>query len=120
MKHLQFITVILVYLLTFTTSSASERAQYCEILPVGNQYSTLANPLVCSVYFVKSKEQNVHYTGKYKIKNRATASDTSSALKVPFLTKSTLFTILTDRLIYGIAVIYLLQRHCYLHLYQLF
>lgn len=120
MKHLNLLYVFLLLLPAFTADSASGRSPEPSCaghLKTG--FISFDNTLITSAFVIKYKELDVHFKFKSKVKYRATASE-SDALNIPYSTKSALFTIFKNSLIYGIEVIYQIQRHNYLHLYQLF
>ncbi|WP_417941182.1 hypothetical protein [Flavobacterium sp. RS13.1] len=66
-----------------------------------------------------NKEIHIHYAVKKKIKFRATTSEYTT-LRPPYYSNLIKFRNYKKSLIYGIASIYQIQRHTYLHLYQLF
>ncbi|PBJ07978.1 hypothetical protein [Flavobacterium sp. ACN6] len=125
MKYIKLISVFLLLLLAFTTGSASGRSPetaasaHLKAVQFKSDFISFDTTLVSSLFSMKYKELDVHFKFKSKIKNRATASE-SDALNIPYNTKSALFTTFRNSLIYGIEVIYQIQRHNYLHLYQLF
>lgn len=120
MKYLKLLYVFLILLPVFTAGSASGRSPEPSCaghLKTG--FISFDNTLITSAFVIKYKELDVHFKFKSRVKNRATASE-SDALNILYSTKPALFTIFKNSLIYGIEVIYQIQRHNYLHLYQLF
>lgn len=120
MKHLKLLTAFLVFLLSLTASSASGKLPESAVHgDKTSAFSTFGKHLEYSFTLLNSKDLDVHYKFKNKVRYRATASE-SSALDLPYITKPAHLTLFKSRLIYGISVIYHIQRHNYLHLYQLF
>lgn len=119
MKQLKYISVILLLLLAFI--SKAEINKY----PFGLQKIKLQNSFIISkTNFISKpllayKDANVREIVKKKIRYRATTSE-SSTLRTPYLIKLMHFKAFKNRLIYGMSSIYHIQRHTYLHLYQLF
>jgi len=118
MKQFKIISIILLFLLTFISRAAINK--YPSDLKKFNSqksFTTSKNSLTSVLAFTKDKD--VRFTVKKKIKYRAITSE-SSTLRIPYLTKLVHFKIFKNRLIYGIVAIYQIQRYAYLHLYQLF
>lgn len=76
--------------------------------------------LLLSSDLSSSKVLKVHYVVKKKIKHRATTLEQSTLKSPPYFSDLVNFKLYKKSLIYGIASIYQIQRHTYLHLYQLF
>lgn len=120
MKQFKLISIILLFLLTFI--SRAEISKYpSDLKKIKSQksFTTSKISLISTSVLAYAKDKDVHFTVKKKIKYRAITSE-SSTLRTPYLIKSTHFKIFKNRLIYGIVAIYQIQRHAYLHLYQLF
>lgn len=120
MKQFKFIAIILLFLLAF--KSGAEFYKYSAksaLSQTEKKFTSTETSQVSSSSLLMSKDLDVHFTVKKKIKYRATTSG-SSTLKTPYYSKLVHFKIFKNRLIYGIATIYLIQRHTHLHLYQLF
>lgn len=119
MKKLKLIAVILLFLLAFISGSGFSKYSVEPVL-FDDQLSPLSSEK--SVFSAKTfdykKDADVSIIKK-KIKYRATTSE-NSTLRAPYFTKLVQFKIFKNRLIYGIATVYQIQRHNYLHLYQLF
>lgn len=119
MKNTRFTCAVLLFLLFFIRSTESYQYHY-EQAPLQGQCTYTAEEIPqFSSSDSASKDLDIHYTVKKKIKYRATTLD-SSTLKAPYHTKLVHFTIFKDALIYGLASAYQIQRHTHLHLYQLF
>lgn len=69
--------------------------------------------------YSSSKNLEVHYKLKKKIKNRATTLE-QSTIRAPYFSNLINFRLYKKSLFYGIASTYQIQRHTHLHLYQLF
>lgn len=120
MKHLKFISLILLFLLSFLGST--EFYKYpCELSHSQYQGDLLALdlPQVESSYLSMSNDMDIHFVAKKNLKNR-TANTASSILKNLYHIDLVSFKVLKNGLIYGIATIYQVQLHSHLHLYQLF
>lgn len=120
MKHLKFVSLILLFLLSFLGST--EFYKYpSELSHSHTQDALLAldTPQLESSYLSMSNDVDIHFVVKKNLKNR-TAHIVSSILKNPYYTDLISFKILKNGLIYGIADIYQVQLHSHLHLYQLF
>lgn len=121
MKHFKFFCLILLLSLSFVRSTEPNRYQ-----PELSDYCTPDNvsadeiPYLSSDYFSISKNLEIHFIVKNKIKHRAVTSDSSTILKTPFFSKLLHFKILENKLIYSIKTFYQIQCHTHLHLYQLF
>lgn len=115
MKHLKFISVILLFLLSF--SASSEFYNYHGEL----SSSPTSNIVLDSVSSTLSMSNDVemHFVVKKKMKTRV-ASSYSSIIKNYFYTKLIHFKTLRNTLIYSITTIYHNQGQTHLHLYQLF
>ncbi len=119
MKPGKFLYVVLLSLLCFFRGTE----KYA--LPVElNPCITLDNveaddALHFSSDFSTSKTIDLHCIVKKKIKGRATTLE-QSTIRVPYFSNLVNFKLYKKSLIYGIAKIYQVQRHTYLHLYQLF
>lgn len=119
MKKTKFTCILLLFLLLFIKSTESNKyhagpdmcKNLCEL--------TTADIPQFSTDDVHSKEIQIHYVVKKKMKFRATNLD-SSTLRPPYYSNLIKFRNYTRSLIYGIASIYQIERHTYLHLYQLF
>lgn len=120
MKQFKLISIILLFLLTFISRAAINK--YPSDLKKFNSqksFTTSKNSLISTSVLAFTKDKDVRFTVKKKIKYRAITSE-SSTLRIPYLTKLVHFKIFKNRLIYGIVAIYQIQRYAYLHLYQLF
>lgn len=118
--HYKFIYVILVLLLSFFRSTETynrHHSELCNIVVLDTVSSD--GTLLLSSDLSSSKVLKVHYVIKKKIKHRATTLE-QSTLKTPYFSDLINFKLYKKSLIYGIASIYQIQRHTYLHLYQLF
>lgn len=119
MKSTKFSFIILLFLLLFIRSTESYK-YHSEPKSVEYQYNYTAEEISqFSSSDLAAKKLQIHYTVKKKIKYRATTSE-NSTVKPPYCSNLVKFTLYKRRLIYGIASIYQIQRHTYLHLYQLF
>lgn len=120
MKQFKFISVILLFLLAFLS-----RAEFSKDISVLKTLKSQGNFITSKKKFVSlsalsnTKGHDAKFIVKKKIKYRAITSE-STALPTPYLIKLVHFKIFKNRLIYGIASIYQIQRDTYLHLYQLF
>ncbi|PIF71224.1 hypothetical protein CLU99_1989 [Flavobacterium sp. 2] len=120
MKQIKFISVILLFLLTFTSSAEYFKHPSEFSVCHGQDFlSTSEIPEVLPSALIISKDLDIHFIVKKKMKSRAVSSD-SNILKSLYFTKLVHFKVFEDSLIYGIANIYQIQRHTHLHLYQLF
>ncbi len=119
MKNTKFTCIILLFLLLFIRSTESNKLHaeqnlyknFCE-LTTADIPQFLSSDLL-------NKEIHIHYVVKKKLKFRATTSECST-LRSPYYSNLIKFRNYKRSLIYGIASIYQIQRHTYLHLYQLF
>lgn len=122
MKHFKFIIGILLFLFSYISSTGSYKypsVQKIDQTQKNNSFATF-NIAKESFYDASlSKDLDVHYKIKKKVRFRATTSQ-SCTLKTPYYCKLVNFIICKSRLIYGIATIYQIVRHTHLHLYQLF
>lgn len=120
MKQFKFISIILLFLLTFTSSTGYFKypSEY-SICQTQDDFSASEAPSVLSSTIMMSKDLDIHFIAKKKLKGRTAASD-NSILKSLFYTKLVHYKIFKNNLIYGIATIYQIERHTHLHLYQLF
>jgi|GEM_PF-698897 len=120
MKHFKFFCLVLLLLLSFIRNAEPNRYQ-----PKLSDYCTPDNvsadeiPNILSSDLSWSKNLEIHFIVKNKIKHRATTSY-STILKTPFFSKLLDFKILENKLIYSITTFYQIQCHSHLHLYQLF
>ncbi|BFM45187.1 hypothetical protein CFS9_38280 [Flavobacterium sp. CFS9] len=120
MKPLKFIGIILLFLFSFLSRGEfGKRPAELTICQLQENFTASEVPQFSSSALVSPKDLDIHFIVKKKIKHRATTSD-SSTLKTPYYTKLVPFRIFNDRLIYGMATVYQIQRHTHLHLYQLF
>lgn len=120
MKHLKFISVILLFLLSFLGST--EFYKYSFELnndQAQDLFLTSDIPPVLSSPLSMSNDVDVHFVVKNKIKKRVPSSETSSIKNTDY-SNLVCFKTLKDSIIYSIATIYENQRHTHLHLYQLF
>ncbi|MGE6355893.1 hypothetical protein ACQKCJ_18650 [Flavobacterium sp. NPDC079362] len=120
MKHLKFISLILVFVLTFV--GCIEYYQYPSELHYNqSQDLFMASdiPQVESSTISLSSDLDIHFVVKKNLKNR-NGSSVSCILKNFYNNKLVHFKILKNGLIYGITSIYQCQQHTHLHLYQLF
>ncbi|WPO79640.1 hypothetical protein [Flavobacterium sp. KACC 22761] len=118
MKPVKFIYIVLLSLLSFFRGAETVQ----QSIPFSNCItldSVAADDSLSSSDFSSSKNLEVHYIIKKKIKSRATISQ-QSTIKAPYFSNLINFKLYKKSLIYGIASIYQVQRHTYLHLYQLF
>lgn len=121
MKQFKFISVILLFLLAFISKAESIKQHSFGLDIFKSQYNFIPSKinLVSRSTLAYAKDVDVHFSVKKKVKYRATTSE-SSTLRIPYLIKLAHFKIFKNRLIYGIESVYQIQRHTYLHLYQLF
>jgi len=122
MKQFKFIAGILLFLFSYTASTGNCKYPSAhQILPTGQSDFYFGFKTAKTIFYDASlsKDADVHYKIKKKVRYRATASE-SSCLKTPYFSKLVRFVICKSRLIYGVAVIYHIERHTHLHLYQLF
>lgn len=119
MKNLKFIFVTLLILVAFISKAESGKSYYeLEKFKSEKKFTTSKTSFSTST-LIHIKDQDVHFKNKKSIKNRATTSE-SCTVRTPYLIKLVGFKIFKNRLIYGIASIFQIQRYTYLHLYQLF
>lgn len=119
MKNTKFTCIILLFLLLFTGSTESNKYHAEQ-----NSHNNLCDISITDIPQILSsdllnKEIHIHYAVKKKLKFRATTSECST-LRSPYYSNLIKFRNYEKSLIYGIASIYQIQRHTYLHLYQLF
>ncbi|MFB9110083.1 hypothetical protein [Flavobacterium gyeonganense] len=119
MKNTKFTCITLLFLLLFIGSTESSRYK-----AERNLHENLCDLSIPDIpQFLSSdllnKEIHIHYAVKKKIKFRATTSEYTT-LRSPYYSNLIKFRNYKKSLIYGIASIYQIQRHTYLHLYQLF
>lgn len=122
MKQFKFIIGILLFLFSYLSSTGSYKypsVQKIERTQPSESFSTFKIAQTNFYDISQSKDLDIHYKIKNKVRFRATTSE-SCTLKTPYYSKFVSFVIGKTRLIYGVAVIYQIQRHTYLHLYQLF
>jgi hypothetical protein len=120
MKHFKFFCLVLLLSLSFIRSTEPNRYQP-ELIDSCTLDTVSADeiPYFLSSDFSLSKNLEIHFIVKNKIKHRATTSD-STILKTPFFSKLLHFKILVNKLIYSVTTFYQIQCHSHLHLYQLF
>lgn len=120
MKHPKFISIILLFLLSFLGSTAfynySSELNHCQTQDI---FLTSEIPPVLTSTLSMSNDVDVHFLVKNKIKKRVQNSETSSIKNTDY-SNLVCFKTLKDSIIYSIATIYENQRHTHLHLYQLF
>ncbi|WP_125723657.1 hypothetical protein [Flavobacterium ustbae] len=119
MKSKKFIYIVLLSLLCFFRGTETYQPIYhfsnCITLDSVAADDTQIFSSDCS----STKNLEVHYKLKKKIKSRATTLE-QSTIKAPYFSNLVNFTLYKKSLIYGIASIYHIERHPHLHLYQLF
>lgn len=118
MKHHKFISVILLFLLSFVGST--EFYKYSSELNNGQTQDVFltfdVNQVVSSAL---SNDVDVHFLIKNKVKKRVSSSETN-ALKKAYDTNLFDLKTLKDNVIYSVSTILENQCHTHLHLYQLF
>jgi len=122
MKHFKFIIAILLLLFSYLSGTGIYRYPTAHKIEVTQPYSSSTALKLQKKSFYdtsSSRDLDIHYKFKKKIRFRATTSE-SSNLKTPYYSKLVSFIICKSNLIYGVAVIYQIERHTHLHLYQLF
>ncbi|WP_163399000.1 hypothetical protein [Flavobacterium fluviatile] len=119
MKSTRFSYIIIIFLLLFIRSTESHKYHYQTTSPENQCTYTPEEISQFASSDLAANELQFHYTAKKKIKYRATTLD-NNTLKSPYYSNFVKFKLCKSRLIYGIASIYQIQRHTYLHLYQLF
>jgi hypothetical protein len=119
MKKTKFTCIILLFLLLFIRSTESYKYHAEQNVHENLCELTLADiPQLLSSDLI-NKEIQIHYFLKKKLKLRATTLDCST-VRAPYCSNLIKFRNYKKSLIYGVASIYQIQRHTYLHLYQLF
>jgi len=119
MKNTKFTCILLLFLLFFVRSTESYQYHF-EPETIESQCAYIPEEIPqFSSTDLHNKEIQIHYVVKKKLKYRATTLD-SSTLRPPYYSNLIKFRNYKRSLIYGIASIYQIQRHTYLHLYQLF
>lgn len=122
MKHFKFIIGILLFLFSYISSTGTYKYPSVQKIDRTQQSESLSAFKIAKTNFYDisgSKDLDIHYKIKKKVRFRATTSQ-NCTLKTPYCSKLVSFIICRASLIYGVAVIYQIQRHTYLHLYQLF
>ncbi|MCC9065021.1 hypothetical protein ACHRV1_25800 [Flavobacterium aquidurense] len=120
MKQFKFISVIFLLMLSLVSrAECSKHNGALENFKSLNTFITSGIQINSASALAHTKDLDIHFIIKKKIKNRATSSE-SITFKTPYLIKLVDFKIFKNRLIYGIASVYQIQRYTYLHLYQLF
>lgn len=119
MKPIKFIYIVLLSLLSFFRGTETYKQpvhlNHCLTLDSVAADDTFTS----SSDYSSSKNLEVHYKIKKKIKARATTLE-QSTIKAPYFSNLVNFRLYKKSLIYGIASVYQVQRHTHLHLYQLF
>lgn len=119
MKSIKFIHIVILSMLCFFKGTETYKPIYhfssCVTL---DSVAADDTPILSSDYS-SSKNLEVHYKLKKKIKARATTLE-QSTIKAPYFSNLVNFKLYKKCLIYGIASIYHIERHPHLHLYQLF
>ncbi|WP_433830172.1 hypothetical protein [Flavobacterium anhuiense] len=119
MKPAKFIYIVLLSLLCFFRGTET----YTPIYNISNCITldsvAADDTQIFSSDFSSSKNLEVHYKLKKKMKCRATTLE-QSTIKAPYFSNLVNFKLAKETLIYGIASIYHIERHPHLHLYQLF
>jgi len=119
MKPTKFIYIILLSLLSFFRGTETYQQPVHQTHCITLDSVAADDLLSFSSDFSSSKNLEVHNVVKKKIKSRATTLE-QSTIKAPYFSSLINFKLYKKSLIYGIASIYQVQRHTYLHLYQLF
>ncbi|KAF2508081.1 hypothetical protein [Flavobacterium foetidum] len=119
MKPIKFLYIVLLSLLSFFRSTETYQQQAYLSHCITHDSVTTDDNLIHTPDFSSSKNLEVHYNIKKKIKSRATTLE-QSTIKAPYFSNLINFKLYKKSLIYGIASIYQVERHTYLHLYQLF
>lgn len=119
MRNFKFIIAVL--LLFFAV--LSREGQSCQQVLTGFEmqqvYLKFQTPHFIDSGSFWANKTDLHAKVKKKVKYRATTSD-SFILKTAYFYQLIRFGIFKNSLIYGIAKLYLVERHAHLHLYQLF
>ena len=118
MKPYKFIYIVLLSLLSFFRGTETYKlpAHFGHCITLDSVAAD--DTQIFSSDFSSSKNLEVHYNLKKKIKSRATTLE-QSTIKAPYFSSLINFKLYKKSLIYGIASIYQIQRHTHLHLYQL-
>jgi hypothetical protein len=122
MKQFKFIAGILLFLFSYISSTGNYKYPSVQkIDKTGHKDSFSAFKIAKASFYDLScsKDLDIHYKIKKKVRFRATTSQ-SCTLKTPYYSRLVSFVICKSRLIYGIATLYQVERHTHLHLYQLF
>lgn len=119
MKPTKFIYIVLLSLLSFFRGTETYQPIHHVNSCITLDSVTTDDLLSFSSDFSTSKTIDLHSIVKKKIKGRATTLE-QSTIKAPYFSNLVNFKLYKKSLIYGIASIYQVQRHTYLHLYQLF
>ncbi|MDW8850701.1 hypothetical protein SD960_11400 [Flavobacterium sp. MMLR14_040] len=122
MKQFKFIIGILLFLFSYISSTGTYKYPSAHKIDQTQESDSFAVFKIAKASFYDaslSKDLDVHYKIKKKVRFRATTSQ-SCTLKTPYYSKLVNFIICKTRLIYGIATLYQVERHTHLHLYQLF
>ncbi|MDP5202041.1 hypothetical protein [Flavobacterium sp. DG2-3] len=119
MKPTKFIYIVLLSLLCFFRGTETYHPIYHTNNCITLDSVTADDTQIFSSDFSSSKNLEVHYKLKKKIKSRATTLE-QSTIKAPYFSNLVNFKLYKKSLIYGIASIYHIERHPHLHLYQLF
>jgi len=119
MKPAKFIYVVLLSLLCFFRSAETYQPILSASSCITLDSVAADDTQIFSTDFSSSKNLEVHYKLKKKMKCRATTLE-QSTIKAPYFSNLVNFKLYKETLIYGIASIYHIERHPHLHLYQLF
>ncbi|PBI94269.1 hypothetical protein BSF41_00180 [Flavobacterium sp. ACN2] len=119
MKPTKFIYVVLLSLLSFFRGTETYSPIYSASNCITLDSVAADDTQIFSSDFSSSKNLEVHYKLKKKMKCRATTLE-QSTIKAPYFCNLVNFKVYKETLIYGIASIYHIERHPHLHLYQLF
>lgn len=119
MKPIKFIYIVLLSLLSFFRGTETFQQPVYQSSCITLDSVAADDAISFSSDFSSSKNLEVHYVLKKKMKCRATTLE-QSTIKAPYFSNLINFKLYKKSLIYGIASIYQVQRHTYLHLYQLF
>ncbi|KRB58523.1 hypothetical protein ASD98_23535 [Flavobacterium sp. Root186] len=122
MKHFKFIIAILLLLFSCISVTGTYKHSTVHKIDSTQQCSSVTALKLQKKSFydvASSRDLDIHYKFKKKVRFRATTAE-SSHIKTPYYSKFLSFLICKSNLIYGVAVIYQIERHTHLHLYQLF